>query len=227
VVALAGRLVLAVEHLGREQERAAVDGRLLQVLTERDDSLVHDPDPGPLRPGRLVGCWIDEYGGLPGRQQPLQPALAEEVIGGDQDEQRLTLDLVLDCGQRRAVAVCPPVGVHDPDRPRPSRPTTAATGPGSWPTTTRTRSSPAANRDRTARSTRLRPPRRSRTLEPPPVTDASRSDRPAASTTPTRGSRASGGVGWTMSARWGDAVTGSGGRCGASAMRRLPEEQPG
>jgi hypothetical protein len=53
-------------------------------------------------------------------------------------------------------------------------------------------------------------------------------DRPAASTTPTcGGSRDGGGVGWTASARWGNAVNGSGGSCGASAMRRLPEEQPG
>jgi hypothetical protein len=29
---------------------------------------------------------------------PLQPALAEEVIGGNQREQRLTLDLALDRG---------------------------------------------------------------------------------------------------------------------------------
>jgi hypothetical protein len=55
---------------------------------------------------------------------------------------------------------------------------------------------PAANRDRAARSTRLRPPSRSRALEPLPVTDSSRWDRPAASTTPTRGSRDCGGVGW-------------------------------
>ena len=104
-------------------------------------------------------------------------------------------------------------------RPRPSRPTTVATGPASWPTTTTTRSSPADSRDRTARSTRLIPPSRSRTLEPPPVTDASRSDWPAASTTPTRGSRDSGGSGWTTSARPGNAVNGSGGTCRASAMR--------
>jgi hypothetical protein len=37
------------------------------------------------------------------------------VVGGDQHEQRLSLDLALDCGQRRAVAICPPVGIHDPD----------------------------------------------------------------------------------------------------------------
>jgi hypothetical protein len=130
MVALGGRLVLAVEHLGRKQERAAVDGRLIQVLAERDDSLVHDPDPGPLRPGRLVGCWIDEYGRLPGRQQPLQPALAEEVIGGDQHEQRLTLDLVLDCGQRRAVAVCPRSAYTTRIRSRPSSAGSAAAGSG-------------------------------------------------------------------------------------------------
>ena len=46
---------------------------------------------------------------------PLQPALAENVIGGNQREQRLTLDLALDRSQRRAVAICPPVGIHDPD----------------------------------------------------------------------------------------------------------------
>src|SRR2546423_541441 len=37
-----------------------------------------------------------------------------------------------------------------------------------------------------ARSTRLRPPRRLRALDPPPVIRASRSDRPAASSTATR-----------------------------------------
>jgi hypothetical protein len=201
VVAFGGRLALAAEHLGREQERAAVDRRLLQVLAERDDSLVHDPDPGPLRPGRLVGGGIDEYGRLPGRQQPLQPALAEDVIGGHQYEQRLTLELALDCGQRRAVAICPAVGVHDPDPAAAEAADDGRDRSGVVADHHRTRSSPAANRDRTARSTRLRPPSRSRALEPPPVTDASRWDRPAASTTPTRGSRASGGSGWITSGR--------------------------
>ena len=37
------------------------------------------------------------------------------MVGGDQHEQRLTLDLALDRGQRRAVAVCPPVGIHHLD----------------------------------------------------------------------------------------------------------------
>jgi hypothetical protein len=37
------------------------------------------------------------------------------VVGGDQHEQRLAQDVPLDCRQRRAVAICPPVGVHDPD----------------------------------------------------------------------------------------------------------------
>src|SRR4051812_12816846 len=40
---------------------------------------------------------------------------------------------------------------------------------------------------RTARSTKVSPPRRTSALEPPPVTRWSRSDRPAARTTPTRG----------------------------------------
>jgi hypothetical protein len=115
VVALAGRLALAAEHLGREQERAAVDGRLLQVFAEGDHSLVQDPDPGPLRPGRPVGGGIDEHRRRTDGQQPGQRSLGEEVVGGDQHEQRLTLDLALDRSQRRAVAICPPVGVHRPD----------------------------------------------------------------------------------------------------------------
>jgi hypothetical protein len=57
------------------------------------------------------------------------------------------------------------------------------------------------------------------------VTDSSRWDRPAASTTPTRGSRDSGGSDHIRP--WGNAVNGSGGRCRASAMRRVLEEQPG
>jgi hypothetical protein len=72
--------------------------------------------------------------------------------------------------------------------------------PASWPTTTTTRCSPAASRDRTARSTRLSPPAGARPWSHP-VTDSSRSDRPAASTTPTRSSRERAGSGWTTSAR--------------------------
>jgi hypothetical protein len=115
VIAFGGRLALAVEHLGREQEHAAVDRQLIQVLAERHDSLVHDPDPGPLRQGRPVGCGIDEHGRRTGRQQPLRPAPTEYVVGGDQHEQRLSQELPLNSGQRRAVAVCPSVGIHDPD----------------------------------------------------------------------------------------------------------------
>jgi len=61
-------LALAVEHLDREQERAAVDGRFVQVLAEGDHSLVHDPDTDPLRPGQRAGGGVDEHGRLPGRQ---------------------------------------------------------------------------------------------------------------------------------------------------------------
>jgi hypothetical protein len=108
-------VALAFEHLGREQKRAAVDGRLLQVLAERDHSPLHDPDTSPLRPRRPVGGGIDEHGRLTGRQQPIQPAFAEDVVGRDQHEQRLAQDLPLNSGQRRAVPICPPVGIHDPD----------------------------------------------------------------------------------------------------------------
>jgi hypothetical protein len=99
VIAFAGRPVLAAEYLGREQERAAVDRRLLQVLAEGDHSLIHHPDPSPLRPGRPVGGGIDEHGRRTGHQQPAQPTLTEEVIRGDQQEQRLSLDLPPDRGQ--------------------------------------------------------------------------------------------------------------------------------
>jgi hypothetical protein len=95
VVAFAGGLPLAVEHLRGEQERAAVDRRLLQVLAEGDHGPVHHLDPGSLRPGSPIGCGINQHGRLIRRQQPIQPALAEDVIGGHQYEQRLTLDLAL------------------------------------------------------------------------------------------------------------------------------------
>ena len=107
-------------------------------------------------------------------------------------------------------------------RPRPSRLTTVATGPASWPTTTTTRCSPAASRHRTARSTRLSPPSRSKAVEPPPVRDANCSDGPAASTTPTRSGRDRAGSGWTTSARPANEANGSGGSSEASAMRQLP-----
>ncbi len=115
MVALGGCLPLAAEHLGRQQERAAVDGRLVQVLPEPDRGLVYDPYPGPLRPGRLVRYGIDEHGRLTGRQQPVQRSLPEEVVGGEQHNQRLASHRALDRGQRCAVAVLPPVGVHRPD----------------------------------------------------------------------------------------------------------------
>jgi hypothetical protein len=59
-------------------------------------------------------------------------------------------------------------------------------------------------------------------VEPPPVTDASRWDRPAASTTRTHGSRHRAGSGWTTSARPANEANGSGGSSEASAMRQLP-----
>jgi hypothetical protein len=121
VVAFAGRLALAVEHLQGEQERAAVDPRLLQVLAERHDGLVHDPDPSPLRPGRPSGGGIDEHRRRTDGQQPLQPTLAKDMIGGDQHEQQLASHLALDSGQRRAVAIGPPVGIHDPDPVAPNQ----------------------------------------------------------------------------------------------------------
>jgi hypothetical protein len=85
------------------------------VLAQGNHGPVHDPDPSPFRPGRLVGCGIDEYGRLTGTQQPVQPSLAEDVVGGDEQEQRLAQDLVLDCGQRRSVAICPSVGIDHVD----------------------------------------------------------------------------------------------------------------
>jgi hypothetical protein len=87
------------------------------VLTEGDHGLVHDPHPGPLRPGGPVWCGVDQYGRLTGPKQPVQRSLSEHVIGGDQHKQRLASDrgLALDYGERRAVAVRPPVGIHSPD----------------------------------------------------------------------------------------------------------------
>jgi hypothetical protein len=51
VVAIGGRLELAAEHLGREQERAAVNGRLVEVPTERDRATVHHLHVAPFLPG--------------------------------------------------------------------------------------------------------------------------------------------------------------------------------
>jgi hypothetical protein len=53
--------------------------------------------------------------GAPATSSPSQPTLTEEVVGRDQHEQRLTRDLILDRGQRRAVAIRPPLGIHHPD----------------------------------------------------------------------------------------------------------------
>jgi hypothetical protein len=53
--------------------------------------------------------------GAAAASSPSQPALTEEVIRGDQQEQRLAQDVPLDRGQRRAVAVRPPLGIHHPD----------------------------------------------------------------------------------------------------------------
>jgi hypothetical protein len=99
VIALGGRLVLTAEHLRGQQEGAAVDGRLLQVLAEGDHGPLHHPDPGPLRPRRPVGGGIDEHGRRSRRQQPAQRSLGEDMVGGDQQEQRVALDLAPDGGQ--------------------------------------------------------------------------------------------------------------------------------
>jgi hypothetical protein len=100
VVAFAGCPVLAAEHLGREQERAAVDGRLVQVLAEGDHRPVHHhPDPSSRFPGRPIRGGIDEHGRLTGLKQPGQRSLSEDMVGGDQQEQRVALDLALDRSQ--------------------------------------------------------------------------------------------------------------------------------
>jgi hypothetical protein len=65
MVALAGRLALAAEDLGREQEPATVDPRLLQMLAERDHGPVHHPDPSALPPGRPVGAGSMSTAGAP------------------------------------------------------------------------------------------------------------------------------------------------------------------
>jgi hypothetical protein len=56
------------------------------VLTERDDSPLHHPDSDPLRPGQRAGGGVDKHGWLTGRQQPVQPTRAEDVVGGNQRE---------------------------------------------------------------------------------------------------------------------------------------------
>jgi hypothetical protein len=66
--------------------RNVVDRRLIQVLTERDDSPLHHPDSDPLRPGQRAGGGVDKHGWLTGRQQPVQPTRAEDVVGGNQRE---------------------------------------------------------------------------------------------------------------------------------------------
>jgi hypothetical protein len=81
-------------------------------------------------PGSPIGGGINEHGRRTGHQQPIQPALTEEVVRGDQQEQRVAQDLAPDGGQRRAVAVRPSVGIHHPD-PAAPEPTTVATGPAS------------------------------------------------------------------------------------------------
>jgi hypothetical protein len=129
----------------------------------------------------------------------------------------------LDRGQRRAVAVAPPLGIHDS---HPAGRQAADDG--------RDRSGVVADHDQDPLQAageqgphgpldQAQAPHPEQRLGATPVTDSSRSDRPAASTTPTRGNCDSGGSGWTTSARWGSETSGSGGSCGASAMRNSPK----
>jgi hypothetical protein len=99
VVALGGRLALAAEHLGRQQERAAVDGRLVQVLAERDRGAVQDLHLAAFPPGSAAGSGIDQHGRLSGPKQPVQRPLGEEVVSGEQHKQCLTRHRGLDGGQ--------------------------------------------------------------------------------------------------------------------------------
>jgi hypothetical protein len=193
------------------------------VLTEPDHGLVHDPHPGPLKPGGPVGGGIHEHGRLPGRQQPVQRSLAEDVVGGDQHEQRLALNLTLDCGQRRAVAVRPPVGVHGPDPAAPKAADDGRDRPGVVADHDQDPFQAAGEEGPHGPLDQAQATQPEKGLGATPVTDSSRSDRPAASTIPTRGRRDSGEVGWTTSARPGNEASRSGGSSDASATRQLPE----
>jgi hypothetical protein len=200
VVAVGGRLPLAAEHLEGEQERAAVDGRRLQVLAEGDHGPAHDPYPGPLPPGGPVGGGVDEHGRLTGPKQPMQRSLSEHVVGGDQHEQRLASHRALDRGQRRAVAVLPPVGVHGADPAAPKAADDGRDRPGVVADHDQDPLQPAGEEGPHGPLDQAQAPNRNSALDPPWVRASRRWDRPAASTTPTRGSRDSGGVGWTTSA---------------------------
>ena len=149
-----------------------------------------------LEPGHLP---IDPVGDRARVHQ--QPALTEDMIGGDQHEQRLAQDVPLDCGQRRAVAICPPVGIHDPDLVATEATDNRRDRSGVVADHHQNPLQPSGEQGPHRPLDQAQPPSRSSALEPPLVTDASRSDRPAASTTPIRGSRASGGSGWITSGR--------------------------
>src|SRR5215217_4298226 len=200
VITFGGCLVLAAEHLGREQERAAVDGRLVQVLAEGDHGPVHHPNPSSRFPARATGRGIDEHSRLTGRQQPDQCSLAEDMVGGDQQEQRFALDLALNRSQRRAVAICPPVGIDDPDPAAPEPAADCRHRPGVVAHNHQDLLEPSGQQGPNGPLDQAQPTQPEQNLEPPPVTDSSRWDRPAASTTPTRGRRDSSGAGRTMSA---------------------------
>ena len=106
---------LRVEDLHRQQERPAVDRRVAELLGERDDLVLVEADAGPLGPRLGIGRVVDEHRRALRPDERRQRAGFEDVIGGDEDERVLALEVGRGRGERGAVAELPVLGHRGPD----------------------------------------------------------------------------------------------------------------
>jgi hypothetical protein len=118
VIPSRGGLALGCEHGRCQHERAAVDRRIAEVLRERDRVLLLEPNARPLRPGDRFRRVVHEHRGTTRPHQRNERPIAEHVVGGDDDEDRLIGQDRLRCRERRAVPVLPPFRENGPHASR-------------------------------------------------------------------------------------------------------------
>ena len=112
MIAFGRRLPLSLEYVRREQERPAVDGRLVDLFAQGHRHLALNTNPAAFVPGVGGRIWIDEHCRLPGPDEVVERALTEHVVRRDNKEQVLAPHGVLCRSKGRAVAELPRARVH-------------------------------------------------------------------------------------------------------------------
>ena len=109
------RLPLRVEDRRGEEERAAVDRWVAELLRERNRALLVQAHPRSLGPSARIGSVVDEHRRVTGRKERLERALTEDVVSRDEEEAVFLGRVRLGRGQRRPVAELPAFGEDGSD----------------------------------------------------------------------------------------------------------------